>query len=300
MPRPRHAFRRSSASAWSSSLTRPGCVWRCTGHRRRRHPPGASPAHGSSPVAGRTRGAPRGAVAGDEWTRWTPPRAEHGGEWRPRWCGPLGGGVRSIPASGAVVRCIGRTGAHPPTMPCTPTHRTTAPVRRIHRIARSTGARRSGRHSRPLHPMRVQRATVHRMRCTRCTPLTGCAAGFHPAHPVERNPCPATSSAESSTFPLDTLRYHHGDTPHRALDARCARGDLSLPTHRAPSPCVGAMRGAEHAVHRCIAVRSTEWKRATSSAPSGEWRPPDAGGVHSVRSTGWGGALHRPQLSSCL
>lgn len=75
-------------------------------------------------------------------------------------------------------------------------------------------------------------------------------------------------------------------------------GDLSLPAHRPPSLSVGVMRWAADAVHRCIAVRSTGWKRTTSPEPSGEWMPPGAGGVHSVRSAEWGSALHRAQLNA--
>lgn len=63
LPRPRRIFRRSSASAWSSLPTRPSCARRCT-RRRSRHLPGDAPAHGSTPAAGRARGAPHAAAAG--------------------------------------------------------------------------------------------------------------------------------------------------------------------------------------------------------------------------------------------
>ncbi len=114
--------------------------------------PGTAP--GSTPAAGRTRGAARGAAVGDERTRGIPPhtRARRGVETtverigRFTRCASPGGGVRNIPASGAlgaVHRCARRRSrALPPTAP---PHGCTAPTAPACRTARSTGARRSGR-----------------------------------------------------------------------------------------------------------------------------------------------------------
>lgn len=72
-----------------SSPMRPGGASpSCTRHPSR-GPSGAASAHGSTPAAGRACGAPCGAAAGDEWARWSPPRAL-GAD---RWSG--GGGVHS-------------------------------------------------------------------------------------------------------------------------------------------------------------------------------------------------------------
>ncbi len=165
--RPHRTSRRSSASAWSSSPTRPGCARRCT-RRRSRRPSGAAPTRGSTPAAGRTRGAPR-AAAGDKWPRWTPPRAPCVDRWRggsgvhPE-SGDHGGGhrvdstpVRSIrwgsaghPGIRRAVRCIERTG--------------TVTVRCIRR----TGAPADDApHSRRPH-RRIAREWRHSARSTRC------------------------------------------------------------------------------------------------------------------------------------
>ncbi len=131
--------------------------------------------------------------------RGAPPR-EVGSTERSRWSAVVGG-LHSVRSIRRAVRCIRRTGAP------------------VDDARHSRRPHRTGVAATPLtHPMRAQRVTAHRMGCTRCTPLTRCAAGFHPGHRMECNPCPPALDARlpaevagelgegSRRSPLRTLR----------------------------------------------------------------------------------------------
>lgn len=151
---------------------------------------------------------------------------------------------------------------------------TTAPVRRAGRTEVDSTCG-------PLHLVRAQRVTAHRMGCARCTPCPRVQPEAVRSIGWRINPCPPTSFCRHP--PLSTSAT--GPVKARTGSWRSAGEGRSLlsPAERAPSQPVSGVHGADEVVRTGVAVRSTEWERAPWCAPGMGVEPtrcaPGAGGL---------------------